>query len=87
MRSSATLPPAPAPLWPCSLLFLGFLLPIAYIWTTELRMRRQLLAQRPEQLRAPNGRPLSPDHLPGIYEFCMFVVPAIAAMWGFATQH
>ncbi len=66
-----------------SLLLLGFLLPAFLVWAAELRNRRQFLAQRTARA-APNdarGLHLSQQHLPGLPDFAMFVVPAVAAIY------
>lgn len=62
---------------------LGFLLPAFLVWATELRSRRQFLAQRclgasPSEVVRLH---LSQQHLPGLADFAMFAVPAVAAIY------
>lgn len=68
---------------PCSLLLLGFLLPVFVAWTTELRERRQLLARHCAGTAPSDARRLhlTQQHLPGLADFAMFAVPAVAAMY------
>ncbi|KAL4425420.1 hypothetical protein ABPG75_009436 [Micractinium tetrahymenae] len=68
---------------PASLLLLGFLLPTFFVWTAELRQRRQFLAQRAAGA-APGEASrlrLSQHHLPGLADFAMFALPAVAAIY------
>lgn len=84
-------PPPPAPTAPTrSLIALGFILPTLHIFLSELRMRRALLEQRRAAgaaggAAAARARLPSPGTLPGLVEYALFAVPAVAGMWSFVV--
>ncbi|EFN57205.1 hypothetical protein CHLNCDRAFT_143630 [Chlorella variabilis] len=79
---------------PLSLLLLGFLLPTLYIWVTELRLRCAFFAQRCR--RAGQGSAAASEGqrslralgtLPTLGDYCMYCVPAVAAMYMYIVVH
>jgi hypothetical protein len=80
------------PLPCCSLLLLGFVLPLLCIWRSELRQRRGFMSRRLTSAAAGpseggsgglmadrHAEPLG--HLPGWPEFASLCGPAVAAMY------
>ncbi|KAI7836341.1 hypothetical protein COHA_009800 [Chlorella ohadii] len=65
-------------------LLLGFVFPTLYIWCAELRLRRSFLQQHTGgQARRAAGR----EREPGMVEYLMFAVPAVACMWSVVAVH
>jgi hypothetical protein len=74
---------------PISQLLLGFIFPTFYIWCSELRLRRAFLQQHAQG--GTNGRAQRTtavcEREPGLVEYLMFAVPAVACMWSLVAVH